>query len=309
MKKRLSKEVKIGLFGLAVMICLYLGVNFIKSRNVFSKDNTFYAVYNQADGIEVSSPVVIKGFRVGTVEKVNFDIKTANVIVKMTVKKEYPLPVDSKAKIASSSLLGGKQLEIQLGIGEQYYANGDTLRTVIEPNLMQIAGSEYEKLKTQASTMIEQVSKALFAVNEVLSEKNVANLSATLANLESVSMNFDKMVGDKKSDLNVTLGNIAALSKSLNNYTPMLESSLLNITKATDSLPSLVFNATSALDKLNGTLSKMERGEGTLGKIVSDEELYNNLNNATLSLDLLLKDIKTNPKRYINVSVFGRKDK
>lgn len=309
MKKRLSKEVKIGLFGLAVMICLYLGMNFIKSRNVFSKDNTFYAIYNQADGIEVSSPVVIKGFRVGTVEKVNFDIKTANVIVKMTVKKEYPLPVDSKAKIASSSLLGGKQLEIQLGIGEQYYANGDTLRTVIEPNLMQIAGSEYEKLKTQASTMIEQVSKALFAVNEVLSEKNVANLSATLANLESVSMNFDKMVGDKKSDLNVTLGNIAALSKSLNNYTPMLESSLLNITKATDSLPSLVFNATSALDKLNGTLSKMERGEGTLGKIVSDEELYNNLNNATLSLDLLLKDIKTNPKRYINVSVFGRKDK
>lgn len=262
MKKRLSKEVKIGLFGLAVMICLYLGMNFIKSRNVFSKDNTFYAIYNQADGIEVSSPVVIKGFRVGTVEKVNFDIKTANVIVKMTVKKEYPLPVDSKAKIASSSLLGGKQLEIQLGIGEQYYANGDTLRTVIEPNLMQIAGSEYEKLKTQASTMIEQVSKALFAVNEVLSEKNVANLSATLANLESVSMNFDKMVGDKKSDLNVTLGNIAALSKSLNNYTPMLESSLLNITKATDSLPSLVFNATSALDKLNGTLSKMDRGEG-----------------------------------------------
>lgn len=306
MKKRLSREVKIGIFGLAVMIFLYLGVNFIKSRNVFSKDNTFYAVYNQAEGIEVSSPVVIKGFRVGTIEKVSFDIKTTNVIVKMTVKKDYPIPVDSKAKIASSSLLGGKQLELQLGRSDQYYATGDTVRTVMEPSLMQIAGSEYEKLKTQASTMIEQVSKALFAVNEVLSQQNVENLSATLANLESVSKSFDRMVGDKKSDLNVTLGNVAALSQSLRDYTPMLESSLFNIAKATDSLPSLVGNATSALDKLNGTLSKMERGEGTLGKIVNDEELYSNLNNATLSLDLLLKDIKTNPKRYINVSVFGK---
>lgn len=306
MKKRLSREVKIGIFGLAVMIFLYLGVNFIKSRNVFSKDNTFYAVYNQAEGIEVSSPVVIKGFRVGTIEKVSFDIKTTNVIVKMTVKKDYPIPVDSKAKIASSSLLGGKQLELQLGRSDQYYSTGDTVRTVMEPSLMQIAGSEYEKLKTQASTMIEQVSKALFAVNEVLSQQNVENLSATLANLESVSKSFDRMVGDKKSDLNVTLGNVAALSQSLRDYTPMLESSLFNIAKATDSLPSLVGNATSALDKLNGTLSKMERGEGTLGKIVNDEELYSNLNNATLSLDLLLKDIKTNPKRYINVSVFGK---
>lgn len=306
MKKRLSREVKIGIFGLAVMIFLYLGVNFIKSRNVFSKDNTFYAVYNQAEGIEVSSPVVIKGFRVGTIEKVSFDIKTTNVIVKMTVKKDYPIPVDSKAKIASSSLLGGKQLELQLGRSDQYYSTGDTVRTVMEPSLMQIAGSEYEKLKTQASTMIEQVSKALFAVNEVLSQQNVENLSATLANLESVSKSFDRMVGDKKSDLNVTLGNVAALSQSLRDYTPMLESSLFNIAKATDSLPSLVGNATSALDKLNGTLSKMERGEGTLGKIVNDEGLYSNLNNATLSLDLLLKDIKTNPKRYINVSVFGK---
>lgn len=309
MKKKLSREARIGIFGLAVMICLYLGVNFIKSRNVFSKDNTFYAVYDQAEGIEVSSPVVIKGFKVGTIEKVNFDIKTTNVIVKMTIRKEYPIPVDSKAKIASSSLLGGKQLEIMLGNSNSVYTNGDTVRTVIEPGLMQIAGSEYEKLKTQASTMIEQVSKALFAVNEVLSQQNVANLSATLANLESVSKSFDNMVGDKKSDLNVTLGNIASLSGSLRDYTPMFESSLLNISRATDSLPALVFNATSALDKLNGTLTKMERGEGTLGKIVNDQELYDNLNNATLNLDLLLKDIKTNPKRYINVSVFGRKDK
>lgn len=306
MKKKLSREVKIGLFGLVVMICLYLGVNFIKSRNVFSKDNTFYAVYGQADGIEVSSPVVIKGFRVGTIEKVRFDIETTNVIVEMTVKKEYPIPVDSKAKIASSSLLGGKQLEIMLGGSSEYYKNGDTIRAVTEPGLMQIAGSEYEKLKTQASTMIEQVSKALFAVNEVLSQKNVDNLGATIANLESISKNFDNMVGDKKSDLNVTLGNVAALSQSLRDYTPMLESSLLNISRATDSLPSLVGNATSALDKLNGTLTKMERGEGTLGKIVNDQELYNNLNNATLSLDLLLKDIKINPRRYINVSVFGK---
>lgn len=313
MKKKLSREAKIGLFGLIILATFYLGINFIKSKHLFSSDNSFYAVYNQADGIEVSSPVMIKGFRVGTVDKVSFNIENSTVIVKMSVKSDYPIPNDSKAKIASSSLLGSKVLELQLGTAKQYYESGDTVATMSDPSLLQIAGDEYERLKYMASSMIEEVSKALASVNEVLSAENVANLRSTLAHIESISSSADNLMVSQSKNLGTTIENLAALSGSLKRSTPALENGITKFSLLADSLsnsvPELSRNAANALDNLNSTLRKIDRGDGAIGKLVNDQELYNNLNTATQSLNLLLQDLKANPKRYINVTVFGKREK
>lgn len=313
MKKKLSREAKIGLFGLIILATFYLGINFIKSKHLFSSDNSFYAVYNQADGIEVSSPVMIKGFRVGTVDKVSFNIENSTVIVKMSVKSDYPIPNDSKAKIASSSLLGGKVLDLQLGTAKQYYESGDTVATMSDPSLLQIAGDEYERLKYMASSLIEEVAKALASVNEVLSAENVANLRSTLAHIESISNSADNLMVSQSKNLGTTIENLAALSESLKRSTPALENGINKFSLLADSLsnsvPELSRNAANALDNLNSTLRKIDRGDGAIGKLVNDQELYENLNTATQSLNLLLQDLKANPKRYINVTVFGKREK
>ena len=311
--KKLSREVKIGIFGVTMILLLYLGINYIKSRNVFSSDQMFYAVYEQANDLEVSSPVTIKGFRVGTIEKISFDIATTNVIVKFTVKKDYPIPDDSKAKIASASILGGKVIEIQLGSSLTCMQNKDTIRSVYEPGLLQIAGDEYDKLKDMASTLVEQFSKVLNNLNSLLSEENVDNVSATLANLNSLSANIDGLVANERTNISTVIRDLTVISAALKEAVPKLGHTFDKFSNLADTIgqqvPDLIGNAQTSVAALNSILEKIDEGDGTLGKLLNDDELYNNLAWAAEDLSLLLQDIKASPERYINVSVFGKKSK
>lgn len=310
MKKIFSKEVLIGIFTVAVLAGAYFGFNFIKNTRLFSDDNVIYAVFQQADGLEVSAPVIIKGFKIGQVEKISFNIKTSQVVVKMIVNGEYPLPANSEAKIASTSLLGGKVLDIKLGNDDtRSLASGDTMRTAQERSIIDAAGEEYGKLKEMASEIVSKLTKALDGINAALSPENTAALSATMSNLKSISGNIDEVVGGQKDNLNKTLTNLAALSASLREMSPDLQRGVKNIALLSDSLalqgPVLVRNAAQSLDNLNAILTKLKDGQGSAGKLLTDEQLYANVNDAVANLSLLLADFKENPKRYINVSVFG----
>lgn len=306
MKKRLSREVKIGIYGVSMIALLYLGVNFIKSQDIFSRNMTYYATYDNAEGIEASSPVVIKGFRVGTVEHVNYDIRKGNVQVEMSIKRDYPLPSNSEAKIVSASLLGGKVIEIKVGNSPTNIADGDTIHALIEPGLMEMATGEYDKLKGKATTLIEELSKALVSINAVLSEQNVANLSGTLANLNSMSGNIDHLV---KTDVTQVLANLNNLSVSLKQAGPKINNIADNFSTLSDTLsrsvPELMAGGNIALAQLNTTLTAINSGNGTANMLLNDQKLYNNLTEASESLTLLLQDFKQNPYRYIQFSVFG----
>lgn len=305
-KKRLSREVKIGIYGVSMLLLLYLGVNYIKSQDLFSRDNTFYAVYDNSDGIEASSPVTIKGFRVGTVDKVWYDIKTGKVVAEFSVKGAYPLPANSEAKITSASLLGAKVIDLQLGNSPNHLEDGDTIKSAIDPGLMKLATTEYDKLKQMATTLVEQISTALAGVNAVLSDQNVANLSAVLANANSISAGLDNMV---KGDLTKTAADLRVLSGSLRESAPKINNIVDKVNVMADSMstsvPVLMAGAAEAVGRLNVALAAVNDGKGSAGKLINDKELYDNLAEASESLTLLLQDVKQNPGRYIHFSVFG----
>ncbi|WP_294597045.1 MlaD family protein [uncultured Rikenella sp.] len=308
-KKKISREARIGMFGIAMILLLYLGINYIKSRDIFSRDNTYYAVYDNSDGIEASSPVTIKGFRVGTVEQVWYDVESGKVITEFSVKRDYPIPVDSKAKITSASLMGAKVIDLQLGSEKSLLADGDTIPSLMEQGILQMVNTEYDQIKEMATTLVARISKALDGINAVLSDENVANLSGLLAHANSISGNLDAVVA---GDLRQTMADLNRLSSQLAEAAPHMAGIVDRVEGMADtlsvSLPTLLNDATTAVKRLDDALAAVNRAEGSAGKLIYDRQLYDNLTQASNELTLLLQDMKANPGRYIHFSVFGRKN-
>lgn len=308
-KKGISKELAIGIFVVVILVGGYFGFNFLKNRNVFGGDYYLKAVFEQADGLENGSSVIIKGYKVGSVEEINLNMATQEIEVVMIVQGKYELPNNSTAKITSSSLLGGKVVELKIGtVGLPILKNNDKVESSTEKDLMASIGSEFSTLKDNLGEIVDKLNETLDGVNRTLSEDNTEALSKTFANLESTTNSLDNILKKEGKNIESVIANLSELSESLKNSAPDLERGISNLAELSDTLkvnaPSLLASATTSVQELESILTKINAGEGTAGKLVTDEELYTNLNSALDNLALLLEDLKANPKKYINVSVF-----
>lgn len=308
----MKREAKIGLFALVMLVALYWGINFLKGKDLLSRNVTYYATYDQVNGMQTSSPIFIKGYKIGTVSNIEFDpARNDKVVLQFTIRKEYGIPVNSKAKIFSNGIMGGKAIEIELGDAREFLHKGDTLTSAVDKDIMEVAGSELEFFKQKISTLVADMSQTLDNVNRIL-EENAGSLNSTLGHLSSISGSLDGIVSDGKDDIKDIVANLNSLSRTLSEKSDNIGGIIDNFEAISDSLrsaelTSVVNNLSSSLEALNAVLNQVNSGEGSLGKLLKDDALYDSLATASGNLGQLLEDIKKHPGRYINISVFGGK--
>lgn len=297
-----------------MLALLYWGINFLKGKDLFSTTSHYYAVYDQVNGLQSSASVLIKGFKVGTISDISYNPQSSpNVVVEFAVKSKYHIPKDSKARVFSEGLMSGKAVELELGKSPDYLQEGDTLFSEINKDFLEMAGSEVEFFKQRANEVINELMTTLKRVNTLLAD-NKANFDASMQNIASLSGNLDQMVQGERHNIHGILVNLNEFSAALNGKTEQMGRIMGNVERFSDSLsaaqiPTMVAQATQTLDQLNITLNKVNHGEGSASLLLNDPALYDSLVVSVSNLSALLEDLKAHPSRYINISVFGRRDR
>jgi phospholipid/cholesterol/gamma-HCH transport system substrate-binding protein len=303
---KLTKELKTGLLAVFAISTFILGYNYLKGSNVFQTDRVFYSVYNNVEGLDLSSSVTLNGLRVGKVQEIQIDGATGNLIVKFSVNMDFEFSKESIARIYGGGIIGGKSLAIVPNYELRNYAvTGDTLPGQVEEGIMELVNDRLSPLQKKVESAIVGVDSLMFAVNDVMDIESRKSLRETINNLNKITKSF---AVSSNSLENILAGNEEKLNRTFENLDVTAE----NFAKLSDSLSQINFS--QMVSELETTLANfkalsenLNSGEGTLGKLLTDDSLYVNLEFATRQLEELLQDIKLNPKRYIHISVFGKR--
>jgi len=318
---KLTKTSKIGILVIICLTILIWGINFLKGRDIFRTEKAFYARYKNVGGLTPTTLVTLNGLKVGYVRDIYFaEDLSGDLIVRIAIHNDFPLPVGTAAEIASSDLLGSKVVKLNLGKSEKLLHANDTLATKMEADIMQQVSAQIAPLKAKAEKLIENLDSIVTVASKILNSESQRNLSEsirqislTMTNLEQISGNLSDVVHNQKKNLTSTISNLSDISGNLKNNSGKLEHIMDNFSSFSDSLTKLQLNRT--VDHLNGSvsslqmlLSKIDTANGTLGLLVNDPRLYQNLNYSTENLNRLLADFRLNPKRYVHFSAinFGR---
>ena len=302
----MKKEVKIGMFAVAMILCAWGGIRFLSGVDIFSRNVDYYAVYDQVNGVQGASPVMMRGVKVGTVSEILFDpARSSQVVLRLTVRRQYPIPSDSEAKIVSSSLMGSKAIEIVLGESSVRLEKGDTIRSGYSRDMMDTALTELDFFKEKISRLTEELSRTLTGISTLV-ESNSSNIGELTAHLNSIAGNLDEVLSAEKSGLRSAVAGISEFSQTLGQNAGRVDTLMGNLTRFSDNLAEADLKA--AVGRLNDILDRIDSGEGTVGKLMNDALLYENLQQASENLSVLLADLKENPKRYVHFSLFGRSE-
>ncbi len=314
---KFSREFTIGFLFIFATVILVWGFNFLKSKNLFYKEKVLYAVYQNVDGLEPSGPVFINGVRVGQVSKVYFDPSlNGNIIVKMLFSEPFPIPDNSTARIFSKDLMGSKAVEIVLGTGPGIAETGDTLMTSVETSLKDAVNQQILPLKLKAEDLLSSLDTMVVAIQGVFNKDirddltaSIRSIRSTMSNLENTTQNLDTFVTLQSGRLSSIIYNIDMITKNLNNNSGEINRIIDNLAMVSDTLARAniagVFrNVDNAVSNLADVVEKIDKGDGTLSLLIRDDRLYKELEKSASELNLLLEDIRVNPKRYVRVSVF-----
>lgn len=305
----MKKEIKIGIFAIVVLFCLYWGINFLKGRDLFRRNNIYYAYYENVSGIQLSAPVIVRGINVGSVVRIEFKPELDNMVeLQLSIKSKYDIPENSAVRM-TSSLIGGKSLEIELGDSEEYLKDGATIRAESEVDIFDLAGSEWDAFKQQGSQVVKQINATLTQLNELLAS-NTDNITGIIADIRSSTDALNHMISDKNGHVQSILADVNVLSTTLAENGHKIDSIMTNIRDISgelneSDLKALVTQLDQTVTGINELIEGVNQGEGTLGMFLHDTALYDSLAQASADLSALLQDVKENPKRYVNISVFG----
>ena len=310
----ISNETKIGALTAIAITILILGYSFLRGDDVFSGTNKFYAIYDKVDGLSVSKPVLVNGFQIGRISKMRL-LQDGRTIVELKIDHQYKVPKNTLAKLASTDLLGSKVIVFEYGNSNIYAEDNDTLRAGIQGSLSE----SLQPIQAKAESLINKLDSALASINKILNpnfQKNVDRSFLSIANslqtLEGTTKKIDALVSTQTVHINGIMANTETVSSNLKNSTTHLTAITENFDKvsrdiASSNLKQTLDNANKAMSDLQAVISKVNSDKGSLGLLLNNDKMYNNLTNATRHLDSLFIDIKAHPKKYVSFSVFGGK--
>ncbi len=301
-------EIKVALLVFLGIALFIFGFSFLKRSSIFENDKVVHTVYDEVEGLVIGAKVTINGLVIGNVSMIDFLPGSTKIVVSMRIDKDLNFSPDSKAVFYEAGLIGGKAISIEPVFKSKYIIqNNDTIPSAVKPGLTELINRQIAPLQEKIESMLTSVDSLFSGVSNVLNYETQSNLKNTLENLSQSVNNINKsseklieVIDENRSALNLSFKNTAAATK--------------NINKLTDSLSKIDFTNTfnklsESLNNINDILSKVESGEGTLGKFINNEELYNNLSQSSKELEELLFDLKANPSRYVQFSLFGKKQK
>ena len=315
---KISNETKVGAITVISVAVLILGFNFLKGKKLWSSDTMITGKYGNVQGLQNSNPVIINGLQVGTVYKITTEKDMREILVDLNITKDIDIPKNSIA-IIKSNPLGTTSVEIKLGDAVENLKNKDIILTETSGGLFDNVLKKVDPVLYEVRKAVSSIDTLLGNFNSILDPKAKGNVAQVLANLNQVTASMVSSTASLNGLLNAQTG---ALAKSLNNVSSItsnfannnekINSVMSNLDKTTSKFATLNLNKTldtldRAVNELKGIISKFDNNNGTIGKLLNDPTMYKNLASSGNKLNLLLDDIRINPKRYISISVFGKK--
>jgi phospholipid/cholesterol/gamma-HCH transport system substrate-binding protein len=318
----IKKEVKTGLIVTAALGMLIFGLNYLKGINLFSHTKTIYSIYPNVEGLMVSNAVQVNGFHVGQIKSVEIEPNASGLIIvgMLITNTDIKIPKGSIAKIFSSDLLGSRAIEIILGTSSEYIKDKDTLPSSAEISLKETVDQQVLPLKNKIERLISSIDTTINTIDAIFNSttrdnltQSIASIRVSLKHIENTSITVDELMGNEKGHISSILakldelvGTFAKNGKQINKIIDNFANISDTIAKA--NIQKTINNADTALYYTSQIMQKINKGQGTLGLLVKDTTLYMRLSSSTEQLNLLLKDLREHPKRYVHFSVFGKKD-
>jgi phospholipid/cholesterol/gamma-HCH transport system substrate-binding protein len=317
---KIANETKVGAIAVVSVAMLILGFNFLKGKKLLTRSTTLYANYSNIQGLQKSNPVLINGLQVGSVYDIKTDKDMRNILVEINITKDVHIAKNSFAVIKTNPI-ATPSMEIILGDATEHLHNKDTIAVAASGGLLGNLMEKVDPVIEQLKSTMTSLDTLLVNFNTVLDPNAKGNISSALKNLNTITGSMVQSTAYLNSLLNTqtgalakTLNNVESITGNMANNNEKLNSVMSNLDKTTTKISQLEFE--KVVNTLNATLAdfqkmvtKMGSTDGTMGKILNDPALYNNLTSTGNKLNLLLDDVRINPKRYVNISVFGKKPK
>jgi len=306
--KKISHEVKVGLTALITILVFIWLYNFLKGKDLFSSTSHYFIVYDKVGGLAESSPVEVNGYKVGVVQSIRFlDPESGRLLVTVSVDRGFSLPRNTVAEITTASLIAGMKIQFVYGQGPGTYSNGDTIPGRLAESVIAKVENELAPFKDKISDLISVIDSVISSVNDIMDPRFKTDLRSGIASLSSTAKSLDE------SELKATLLNINKFTQTLAENSDKLSSTFSSLESVADTLAAAdiytsINNLKQSLEKASSLIENLSNGEGTAGQLLTNDTLYYNLSNSLGSLNLLLLDMKANPKRYVHFSMFGKKN-
>jgi phospholipid/cholesterol/gamma-HCH transport system substrate-binding protein len=310
--KNFSREVIVGLTALITILVFIWLFSFLKGNNIFNSDDRYYAIFDDIGGLEESGLVEINGHKAGVVSKIKFiNDGSGRLLVAININRGYKIPAGTIAEITPETILAGMKVNLVMGEGPDFLASGDTLQSSINLGMMADLNKKFAPVISKADQVISDIDTLMDAFKLIFTDDLRKNLHDGAENIESVSRRIDLLLADSHESINDLIANLDSFSDMISKNNSVMDSTINNIAMVAGKLSesdieASINNFNSAVKETSIMLERLNRGEGSAGLLLNDDSLYTELTRSLEQLNLLLDDLKTNPGRYVNFSIFGK---